>query len=278
MNSASHRYPLIRMKISEMLTDCCEEIRRVLMRYLKEIVILTFLLGLLVSSASADDDQNPLAFASAGMPTDSASLVSDTGLTSATSYSFVSGFPSASSGFGASAGVPTNSLSFAVSAGYPTASSGFGASAGIPTDSALSAAAYATTAPPVAEQNSLIAYDVAASPPTAVYYGGSLIPWASFYPSFRGTTPMLWVLTRGGWNIYATCPIGGWARYLMYIPYSGSLKMYEIYPDTSVRFYNYGWSSPGYKYLWFFADTPGRHISFITLTDRPSNCVTIDVS
>lgn len=247
------------------------------MRNFKEIAILTFLLGMLVSSACADD-QNPLAFASAGVPTDSASFASDTGYASASqSYSFATGFPSASSGFGASAGTPTDSLSYAASAGFPSATSGYAISAGVPTDSALSAAAYATTAPPVAQQNALLAYDVAASPPTAVYYGGSLVPWASFYPTFRGTAPMLWVLTSGGWNIYATCPLGGWARYLMYIPYSGSLKMYEIYPDSSVRFYNYGWTSRGYKYLWFIADTPGRHISFITLTDRPSNCVTIDV-
>ena len=249
------------------------------MRYLKGIVILTFLLGMLVSSVSAQDEQNQIAYASAGVPTDSSSYASDTGFgTGSSGYSFVAGFPSASSSYGASAGVPTNSLSFAASAGFPSASSGFAASAGVPMDSsALSAAAYDTTAPPVAEQNALLAYDVAASPPTAVYYAGSLVPWTSFYPTFRGTTPMLWVLTRGGWNIYATCPMGGWARYLMYIPYAGSLKMYEVYPDSSVRFYNYGWSSPGYKYLWFIADMPGRHISFITLTDRPSNCVTIDV-
>lgn len=263
------------------------------MKHLKAIAILIICLGLLVSSTYAQDDQNPTAFAaSAGAPMDSSSFAASAGLSSnslnfaasagvpsdSSSFAAGAGFPSASSGFAASAGIPTDSSSFAAGAGFPSASSGFAASSGVPMDSsALSAAAYATSAPPVDQQNALLSYDVAASPPSAVYYGGSLVPWTSFYPTFRGTTPLLWVLTRGGWNIYATCPLGGWARYLMYVPYAGSLKMYEIYPDSSVRFYNYGWSSRGYKYLWFIADTPGRHISFITLTDRPSNCVTIDV-
>ena len=222
------------------------------MKDLRAIAVLIFCLGLLVGNTYAQDEQYPAA--AAGFPTDS-SIAS----------------------FGA-AGFPTGSseAAFAASdAGFPTAASGFAAAAGVPTGSS-EAAFYTTIAPPATQQNVLLTYDVAASPPAAVYYGGSYIPYSTFALGLP-KTPQFWVLTRQGWGVYATCPLGGWARYLMYVPYTGNLKMYELYPDTTVRFYNYGWATRGYKYLWFIGDMPGRHISFITVTDRPSNYVTIDV-
>ena len=252
------------------------------MKDLRAIAVLIFCLGLLVGNTYAQDEQYPAA-AAAGFPTDS-SIASfgaagfPTGSSEAAFAASDAGFPTAASGFAAAAGVPTGSseAAFAASdAGFPTAASGFAAAAGVPTGSS-EAAFYTTIAPPATQQNVLLTYDVAASPPAAVYYGGSYIPYSTFALGLP-KTPQFWVLTRQGWGVYATCPLGGWARYLMYVPYTGNLKMYELYPDTTVRFYNYGWATRGYKYLWFIGDMPGRHISFITVTDRPSNYVTIDV-
>jgi hypothetical protein len=243
------------------------------MKDLRAIAVLIFCLGLLVGNTYAQDGQDLAVFGDAGTPIAAAAGVpidSSTGFEAA-------GFTSESSGFAAAdAGYPTAASGFAAAdAGYPTAASGFAAAAGVPTGSP-EAAMYTTYAPPATQQNVPLTYDVAASPPAAVFYGGSYIPYTTFALGLP-KTPQFWVLTRKGWGVYATCPLGGWARYLMYVPYTGSLKMYELYPDTTVRFYNYGWATRGYKYLWFIGDMPGRHISFITVTDRPSNYVTIDV-
>jgi hypothetical protein len=147
---------------------------------------------------------------------------------------------------------------------------------GTPTGSAPTAL-YTTTAPPSAQQNALMTYNIQSSPPAAVYYSGGYVPWTTFSTMYP-TNPMLWVATTtSGWAWYATCPIGGWLQDMMYIPYPGALKLYELYPDGSTRFYNFGMSSPGYKYIWFYADTPGRHITLLTITDKPSNYITVDV-
>ena len=34
---------------------------------------------------------------------------------------------------------------------------------------------------------------------------------------------------------------------------------------------------PGYYYIWYYADTPGRHLSLFALSNSVSNAVTIDV-
>jgi hypothetical protein len=149
---------------------------------------------------------------------------------------------------------------------------------GTATDTGAVDAAYYTQAPSEAQQNVLLSYDVQAAPPNAVYYGGSYVPWATFYPSFQRTpAPMLWILTRAGWSWHATCPLGGWVREQMYIPSTGTLKIYELYPNGMTKYHNYGWVSRGYKYIWFYADTPGRHTTIFTISDRPSNWVAIDV-
>ena len=148
---------------------------------------------------------------------------------------------------------------------------------GMQTAGVTATAMYTTTAPPSTQQNVLLPYNIQSSPPSAVYYSGGFVPWTTFNTMFPANQPMLWVATTSGWAWYATCPIGGWLQDLMYIPYTGALKVYELYPDGSVRFYNYGWSSPGYKYIWFYADTPGRHITLLTVTDKPSNYITVDV-
>ena len=136
---------------------------------------------------------------------------------------------------------------------------------------------YTTVAPPASEQRALISYNVATAPPAAVYYQGTYVPWSSFAVTFPKTNPTFWVSTYSGWSLYAVCPMHGWVRELMYIPRTGTLKVYEIYPSGQTKMYNYGWATTGYKYIWFYGDTPGRHIAIFTVSDNPSNAVTVDV-
>ncbi len=63
----------------------------------------------------------------------------------------------------------------------------------------------------------------------------------------------------------------------LYVPYTGTMKHYEFYPDDSIKLYSYGFATPGYKYIWSYADTPGRHVTLFPIINRPSNYVTIDV-
>jgi hypothetical protein len=139
-------------------------------------------------------------------------------------------------------------------------------------------AIYSTQAPPAVQQKVLMSYNVQTAPPKAVYFSGTYMPWTSFYQVFPANAPALWVSSSAGWSWYATCPIGGWVQDLMYVPYTGTMKLYEFYPDGTVKLYSYGFATPGYKYIWFYADTPGRHITLFTIYDKPSNYITIDVA
>jgi hypothetical protein len=136
---------------------------------------------------------------------------------------------------------------------------------------------YSTMAPPATEQNALLSYNVQTAPPSSVYYSGTYYPWNTFSTAFPGTSPMFWISSWSGWSWYAVCPHGGWVRQLMYIPRTGTVKVYEIYPTGLTEMYNYGWAYPGYRYIWFHGDTVGRHIAIFTVSDNPSNAVTIDV-
>ncbi|MDD1753433.1 MAG: hypothetical protein LUQ38_10150 [Methanotrichaceae archaeon] len=138
-------------------------------------------------------------------------------------------------------------------------------------------AIYSTNPPPANQQNVLLSYNTQAAPPEAVYYSGTYVPWATFHQTFPASSPLLWVATSGGWSWYATCPLGSWIQNLMYVPATGPIKLYELYPDGSTRLDSTAWTGPGYKYIWFYADTPGRHITVFTIYDNPSNYITIDV-
>lgn len=139
-------------------------------------------------------------------------------------------------------------------------------------------ALYYTQAPPVMQQNALLAYDVQTAPPAAVYYSGSYLPWTSFYQVFPANSPALWIASSVGWSWYATCPVGSWMQELMYVPVTGAMKVYDLYPDGTTRYYSYGFATPGYKYRWLHADTPGRYITMLTIADIPSNYIVIDVA
>jgi hypothetical protein len=139
-------------------------------------------------------------------------------------------------------------------------------------------AVYYAQAPPVAQQNVLLTYNIQTAPPTAVYYSGQYMPWTSFYQVFPAKSPALWVASSVGWSWYATCPVGNWVQVLMYVPVTGTMKLYDLYPDGTTKYYSYGFAAPGYKYRWFYANTPGRYITMLTIADIPSNYITIDVA
>jgi hypothetical protein len=163
--------------------------------------------------------------------------------------------------------------------GQPVVSSGtVGAYPGPVTSTSSVTAVYYNQAPPVAQQNVLLTYDIQTAPPTAVYYSGAYMPWTSFYQVFPASSPAIWISSSAGWSWYATCPVGSWIQELIYVPTTGSMKLYELYPDGTTKLYDYGWAPPGYKYAWFKADMPGRHIIMVTISGNPSNFITIDAA
>ncbi|MBN1235348.1 MAG: hypothetical protein JW999_04775 [Methanotrichaceae archaeon] len=159
---------------------------------------------------------------------------------------------------------------------YPTQPSTVTTTA-LSTSTSSITAVYSTQAPPATQQKVLLSYNVQTAPPATVYFSGTFMPWTSFRQIFPAKSPMLWVTSSAGWSWYASCPVGGWVQNLMYVPYTGTMKLYEFYPDGSTKLYSYGFATPGYKYIWFYADTPGRHLSLFTIFDKPSNYITIDV-
>lgn len=165
-----------------------------------------------------------------------------------------------------------------VTNGKPVVQLGTGGRTSSTVSSSTVTAVYSTQAPPATQQNVLMSYNVQTAPPAAVYFSGTYMPWTSFNQVFPTNTPALWVASSAGWSWYATCPVGGWVQDLMYVPYTGTMKLYEFYPDGTVKLYSYGFATPGYYYIWFYADTPGRHITLFTIYDKPSNYITIDVA
>jgi hypothetical protein len=53
--------------------------------------------------------------------------------------------------------------------------------------------------------------------------------------------------------------------------------MYEIYPGGFVLSYSLGMVQSGFYYIWFYADTSGRHRSLFSTNSGYSNAVTTDV-
>ena len=148
----------------------------------------------------------------------------------------------------------------------------------VSSSSATATAVYSAQAPPATQQNVLLAYDVQTAPPSAVYYSGSYLPWTSFYQVFSANAPALWISSSLGWAWYATSPAGSWVQELMYVPVTGSMKVYDLYPDGTTRYVNYGFATPGYKLRWFRADTPGRYMTMVTIADIPSNYIIVDAA
>jgi hypothetical protein len=143
--------------------------------------------------------------------------------------------------------------------------------------STIAPAAQTFQAPQATGQQEALTYNILANQPVAVFYAQAIQPWQTFVSIFPKNIPMFWVNTQAGWQWYATCPLGGWAQEIMFIPQTGSLGVYEVYPDRNTKYYDYGYATPGYHYIWFNGDTPGRHTLFITVDKIPSNSVAFDV-
>jgi hypothetical protein len=153
--------------------------------------------------------------------------------------------------------------------------------AGAPQVAATSAgtelAAYTDQAPPAQELGKVLPSDISANYPTYIYYDGSYLGWNDFSATFPTSQPGLWIERAAGWSWYATLPLGGFAKELLYVPAPSPLTMYEIYPGGYVMSYDLGYAQPGYYYIWYYADSPGRHRSVLATSTGFSNMVVIDV-
>jgi hypothetical protein len=110
-----------------------------------------------------------------------------------------------------------------------------------------------------------------------VFYDGSYMGWRSFTRMFPVGTPGLWIERSLGWSTYATMPVGSWARELIYVPDISPVFMYEVYPGGFVRKYDFGVISPGYYFIWYYADMAGRHSNIFSTTSGWSNWMFVDV-
>ncbi|MCJ7443076.1 MAG: hypothetical protein MUO26_00845 [Methanotrichaceae archaeon] len=145
------------------------------------------------------------------------------------------------------------------------------------TDAGTELAIYSDQAPPATDLGKMLSTDISASTPRYIYYDGNYLGWNDFSATFPGNSPGLWIERAAGWSWYATLPLGGWTRELMYVPAPSPLTMYEIYPSEYVMSYYLGSINPGYYYIWFYADTPGRHRNVFATNNSYSNTIIIDV-
>jgi len=110
----------------------------------------------------------------------------------------------------------------------------------------------------------------------SAFYGGINTPWATFQRGFIGNYLLAWVeIIDGSWGVEARAPLGTWVREFIYVPVSGDLVLNEIGPDGRTSKENYGPATPGYRYVWFYADTPGTHSSVFSIGDVKSNEIDI---
>lgn len=138
-------------------------------------------------------------------------------------------------------------------------------------------ATYTDQTPPENHLGKLMPLDIMNSPPTYLYYGGSYVGWPDFKSIFPQGSAGLWIERAHGWSWYVTLPQGAWTRELLYVPMPSQVTMYEIYPPGYVMSYNFGYAQPGYYYIWFYADTLGRHRNVFATNGEYSNTAIIDV-
>ena len=144
-------------------------------------------------------------------------------------------------------------------------------------DGGTEMAVYTQQAPPVADLKKVLPSAVLTSPPRYMYYNGDYLGWNDFSATFPSNKPGLWIERAVSWTFYATLPWGGWTRELIYVPQASPVTMYEIYPGGYVLGYSLGLVQPGYYYIWYYADSPGRHSSLFATNSGYSNAVIIDV-
>jgi len=144
-------------------------------------------------------------------------------------------------------------------------------------DGGTEMAVYTEQAPPAADLEKLMSSAILKSPPRYMYYNGGYLPWNDFSTTYPSNNPGLWIERAVSWTLYATLPRGGWTRELIYVPQASPVNMYEIYPGGFVLSYSLGMVQPGFYYIWYYADTSGRHRSLFSTNSGYSNAVTIDV-
>lgn len=144
-------------------------------------------------------------------------------------------------------------------------------------DSGTETAFYTSQSPTETELKGLTPFNSQSSPSTYVFYKGSYLGWNGFTSQFLSTSPGLWIERSVSWSWYATMPLGTYARELLYVPVSSPVTLYEVYPSGYVKKYDLGFVQPGYYYIWYYADTPGRHLDVLSVPSGYSNTVVIDV-
>jgi hypothetical protein len=144
-------------------------------------------------------------------------------------------------------------------------------------DAGTEIAVYTEQVPPITDLKKLMPSAILKSPPKYMYYNGEYLGWNDFTTSFPTNNPGLWIERAVSWTQYATLPWGGWTRELIYVPQASPVTMYEIYPSGYVLGYSLGLVQSGYYYIWYYADTPGRHRSLFATNSGYSNAVIIDV-
>jgi hypothetical protein len=138
-------------------------------------------------------------------------------------------------------------------------------------------AAYTNQAPPEGDVGTLMPASTQSNPPMYMYNNGDYVPWNDFIATFPSNQPGLWIERAVSWSQYATLPLGGWARELLYVPSGSPVTMYEVYPFGFVRGYDLGYVLPGYYYIWYYADMVGRHRCMFVASNAYSNEVVVDV-
>lgn len=145
------------------------------------------------------------------------------------------------------------------------------------TDGGMDMAVYTEEAPLATDIGRLVPSQVQSNPPKYMYYNGDYLAWNGFAATFPSNKPSLWIERAVSWSFYATLPLGSWTQQLIYVPQTSPVTMYEIYPSGYVMGYNLGVVQPGYYYIWYYADSPGRHSSIFSTNNGFSNAVIIDV-
>lgn len=154
---------------------------------------------------------------------------------------------------------------------------GAGAPQAAATGAGTELAVYTDQAPPSQDLGKVLPSDISTNYPMYIYYDGSYMGWNDFSAAFPSSQPGLWIERAAGWSWYATLPLGGWARELLYVPIPSPLTIYEMYPSGYVMSYDLGFAQPGYYYVWYYADSPGRHYSVLATNSGYSNMVVVDV-
>jgi len=144
-------------------------------------------------------------------------------------------------------------------------------------DAGTEQAVYTDQAPSADQLTGPQPTDLAEFSPDYIYYQGSYLGWDTFSTLIQDSFAGLWIERAMGWSWYASLPLGGWARELIYVPTYDPIDLYEIYPGGYVKLYSLMPVAPGYYYLWFYADVPGRHKSVFYIGDQQSNMLVVDV-